>query len=141
MARRRRPGPHTSIVDGRARIVVPITSIVDAAGDASSIAEVGRWLRRVDTFPAPLDDADASCALVFDRFAWDLHLGDVAHATDTHDGDDFFDAAIAVGTVAVYVVDGADPRRAGADALVTAAQHGDVVGATVRAFAVDVLDP
>lgn len=120
--------------------MIPITSVTDADGAELQIGTVGKWLRRVTSYPARLVDADASAALVLDGFAWDLHLGDVAHATDTHDGHDFLAAATTEGKVSVYVVAGADPRRGGPDALDEAAGSGDLFGADVGAYAVDVLD-
>ncbi len=83
--------------------------------------------------------ADGAIALVLDRFAWDLHLCDLGHATDTHDGDTFFEAAASTGDVTVYVVDGLDPRRSKPDDVGAAARSGGLAGALVSAFAVDVL--
>jgi hypothetical protein len=116
-------------------------SIADADGNALTFRAVTRWLRRVDAYPSSVGSADAAVALVIDRFAWDLHLADVGHATDTHDGDTFFDAAVSTGSVAIYVVSGLDPRRSKEDEVNSAAAAGHVAGSLVAAFAVDALQP
>lgn len=139
MARRRRPGARTSIVDGRAEIVIPLDAVVDPDGAPLSFRSVSRWLHRVDSYPAAATPADAAVAIVLDRFAWDLHLGDVGHSSDTHDGDPFLEAARDSGTVTVYVIRGLDPRRSKPDEIAAAARSGDLVGALVSAFPVDVL--
>jgi hypothetical protein len=141
MARRRRPGARTSVADGRAAIIIPLESIIDPDGNALTFRGVSRWMRRVGEYPSPVGTADASVALVLDRFAWDLHLADIGHATDTHDGDTFYDAALSTGTVTIYVVSGLDPRRSKPDEINTAAAAGDVAGALVKTFAVDALQP
>ncbi len=141
MARRRRPGSRTSVADDLASIVIPAELVVDADGDALAVARISTWLPRAAAYPTDLRAASSGVALVLDRFAWDLHLGDLGHATDTHDGDVFFDAAVSSGTVDIYVVAGLDPRRSSADDLAAAAGAGDLVGARVPAFPVDVLQP
>ncbi len=140
MARRRRPGSRTSVTDGRAEIIIPLESIVDADEKTLSFKAVTKWFRRVDTYPASVGVADPSVALVLDRFAWDLHLGDVGHATDTHDGDTFFEAAVATGAVAIYVTSELDPRRSKPDEVADAARAGNLGGALVAAFTVDALE-
>lgn len=139
MARRRRPGPRTSVVDGRAQILIPLESVVDPDGETLSFRTVSRWLHRVDSYPAAVDSADPAVAIVLDRFVWDLHIADLGHSTDTHDGDPFLDAARESGTVTIHVVRGLDPRRSKPDEIAAAARSGDVVGATVSAFPVDVV--
>lgn len=139
MARRRRPGARTSVVDGRAQIVLPLESIVDPDGEPLSFGTVSKWLHRVDSYPAAVAAADAAVAIVLDRFVWDLHVADLGHSTDTHDGDPFLDAARASGTVTIHVVCGVDPRRSKPDEIAAAARSGDVVGAVVSAFPVDVV--
>lgn len=139
MARRRRPGSLTSVVDGRAELVIPIESITDADAEPMRFDSVAKWWRRVGRYPDELDVGDPGLSLVLDGFAWDLHLGDVGHATDTHDGPTFLNAATADGTVAIYVVDGTDPRRCSVEDLDAAARNGHVIGARVAAFPVDVL--
>lgn len=139
MARRRRPGSRTSVVDGRAGIVIPLESVVDPDQEQLTFRALSKWLHRVDSYPTAVAVADAAVAIVFDRFAWDLHLGDVGHASDTHDGDAFFEAVRDSGTVTIHVVRGLDPRRAKPEEIVAAARSGDVVGAVVSAFPVDVL--
>lgn len=140
MARRRRPAPHTSVVDGQAQIVIPIDSVVDPDGKALAFGAVTRWLPQADSFIAPVDDAAPGTALVLDRFAWDLHLGDIGHATDVHDGDSFFAAATSGRPARIYVVDGLDPRRCPPAEIEAAARAGSLAGALVTAFAVDVLE-
>ena len=137
MARRRRPGSRASVVDGRAVLIVPIDAVSTADGDAMALRELANWLPVVDDFPASLRPASSSVSVVLDRFAYDLHLSDVGHATDVHTGDVFADAARS--GVDVYVVDGVDPRRCPADDLREAAGHERMVGAGVAAFEVDVL--
>ena len=141
MARRRRPGSRTSVADGRAEIVIPLESIIDADGNGLPIRAVSKWLRRVDSYPAAPTTAGDAVAVVLDRFAWDLHLADVGHATDTHDGDTFFEAAVSTGHITVYVVSGVDPRRSKPEEIDAAVRNGEVVGAVVTAFPVDVLQP
>jgi hypothetical protein len=77
--------------------------------------------------------------VVIDRFAFDIHFADVAHATDTHDGDAFLDAAINNGTVAVYVTRDLDPRRSTPADLQAVAQTGDLLAGDVPAFQIDLL--
>ena len=139
MARRRRPGARTSVADGRAEIIIPLESIIDPDERPLAFRAVSQRLQRVEAYPSVVSDADASVALVLDRFAWDLHLADVGHATDTHDGDTFFEAAASRGHVTVYVVSGLDPRRSKPEQIDAAARAGDVVGALVTTFPVDVL--
>ena len=139
MARRRRPGSRTSVVDGRAEIVIPLETIVDVDGAPMTLRSIARLLPRADTYPASPVSADSAVAIVLDRFAWDLHLADVGHATDTHDGDAFFDAALSTGSVAIVVVDGIDPRRSQPEDIDAAARSGDVAAGQVTAFPVDVL--
>ncbi len=139
MARRRRPGSRTSVVDGRAEIVIPLESVVDPDGEPLSFRTVSRWLHRVDSYPAAVASADTAVAIVLDRFVWDLHVADLGHATDTHDGDPFLDAAREAESVTIHVVRGLDPRRSKPDEIAVAARSGDAVGAVVSAFPVDVV--
>ena len=139
MARRRRPGSCTSVVDGQAEIIIPLESIIDPDGQGLTFRAVAKWLRRAGSYPSMASSVDEAVAVVLDRFAWDLHLADIGHATDTHDGDEFFDAAVSTGHITVYVVDGVDPRRSKPEDLDAAARGGDVVVAVVAAFPVDVL--
>ena len=104
-----------------------------------TLRSVARWLTRTDAYPAAPAWADSAVAIVLDRFAWDLHLADIGHATDTHDGDAFFDAARSTGSVVIFVVDGIDPRRSKPEDINAAARSGDIVAGLVTAFPVDVL--
>ena len=70
-----------------------------------------------------------------DRFAYDLHLSDIGHTTDVHDGADYVDAARS--GVGLYVVDGLDPRRSKPAEVDAAARDGRLLGARVDAFEVD----
>lgn len=137
MARRRRPGSRTSVVDGRARLIIPVEAFQTADDEPLSIGAAKNWFGRAASFPADLSDARPAVALVVDAFAYDLHLGDLAYATDTHDGESFRDAATAH-DVDVYVVGGdVDPRRTSDDELNDAAASQPVLGARVAAYAVD----
>ncbi len=111
----------------------------DVDGNPMSFGAVAKRLRRVTTYPCDPAPADPSVAIALDRFAFDLHLADVGLATDTHDGPDFFEAACTMGTIAVFVVDGVDPRRSKPDDIDAAARSGKVAGGLVAAYAVDAL--
>jgi hypothetical protein len=138
MARRRRPGSRTSVADGRAELIIPLEAITTADGDQPTWGDVKRWMSPVGEYPARLRDSSSAVALVVDGFAYDLHLGDVSHTTDTHDGDAFRSAAVTDG-VAVYVAKQLDPRRSKPDDFVAAAKAGQLIGARVAAFRVDAL--
>ncbi|MEP1125187.1 MAG: hypothetical protein ABJH68_14980 [Ilumatobacter sp.] len=139
MARRRRPGSRTSVLDGRAEVVVPLESVTDVDGNPMSFGAVRSRLGRVTAYPCSPVPADPSVAVVLDRFAFDLHLADVALASDTHDGPDFFAAACTMGTIAVFVVDGVDPRRSKPDDIDAAARTDQLAGGLVVAYPVDAL--
>lgn len=139
MARRRRPGSRTSVVDGRAEIVIPLESVTDVDGAPMSFGAVSKRLGRVTAYPCSPTPSDPSVAVALDRFAFDLHLADVGLATDTHDGNDFFEAARAAGVIAVFVVDGVDPRRSKPEDMDAAACVGKVAGGLVAAYPVDAL--
>ncbi|BAN02752.1 hypothetical protein [Ilumatobacter coccineus] len=137
MARRRRPGSRTSVVDGRARLIIPAEAFQTADDEALSFGAAKNWFASSPSFPHELSEARPAVALVVDAFAYDLHLGDVAFATDVHDGEAFRDAATAHG-VDVYVAGGdIDPRRSADDDLSDAASSKLLLGARVTAYAVD----
>ncbi len=139
MARRRRPGSRTSVVDGRAEIVVPLESVADVDGAPMTYDAVAKRLGRVVAYPGSPAPADPSVAVALDRFAFDLHLADVGLATDTHDGPEFFEAADTSGVITVYIVDGVDPRRSKPEDIDAAARAGRVLGGLVAAYPVDAL--
>jgi hypothetical protein len=138
MARRRRPGSRTSVADRRTELIIPLEAISTADGGPPAWGDLKRWMSPVDGYPAQLRDSSSAVALVVDGFAYDLHLGDVAHTTDTHDGEAFRSAAVADG-VAVYVAKELDPRRSKPEDFVAAAEAGHLIGARVAAFSVDAL--
>lgn len=140
MARRRRPGPRTSVVDGRAEIIIPVSAIEAADESEPTFAAVRKWFTSLTAYPAEAAPAPRA-SLTLDRFVYDLHLGDVAHQSDTHDGDSFLDAARDHGQVTVLIVDDIDPRRSKPDEIDAAAKAGAVVGGLVDAFVVDSVDP
>lgn len=146
MARRRRPGPRTSVVDGRAEIIIPVSAIETADESEPTFAAVRKWFTSLTAYPAEAAEAAEAArapraSLTLDRFVYDLHLGDVAHQSDTHDGDSFLEAARDHGEVTVLVVDDIDPRRSKPDEIDAAAKAGTVVGGLVDAFVVDSVDP
>lgn len=140
MARRRRPGPRTSVVDGRATVMIPIEMIVDADGEPMRFGGLKQWFRPVAGFPAAAPPSRPGASIVLDRFAYDLHLSDIGHSTDVHDGDPFVDAARSHGSVDVFVVEGVDPRRSKAEEIAAAAASGKMLGGTVASFEVDALE-
>jgi|GEM_PF-7045292 len=109
---------------------------MNADDEPVRFSDATRWLTRVSSYPAALAEAPSSVAVVVDDFAYDLHLGDVAHTIDVHEGVPYRSAAVEQG-VDVYVVDGVDPRRSPADALDEAARNGRLLGARVAAYGVD----
>lgn len=141
MARRRRPGSRTSVKNGRATLIVPIEAITDADGEQMRFRGMKQWFRPVGAFPVPAPDVGSGVSIVLDRFAWDLHLSDIGHSTDVHDGGPFLDAARSHGGVDVYVVDGVDPRRSKPDELEAAASTGRMLAGTVATYEVDALEP
>ncbi|MFT4655846.1 MAG: hypothetical protein ACJAXA_002777 [Candidatus Aldehydirespiratoraceae bacterium] len=138
MTRRRRPGSRTSVADGRAELIIPLEAVTTADGGQPTWGDMKRWMSLVGDYPAPLRDSSSAVALVVDGFAYDLHLGDVAHTTDTHDGVAFRSAAVTDG-VAVYVAKELDPRRSKPVDFIAAAKAGQLIGARVAAFKVDAL--
>lgn len=94
------------------------------------------WFAKASTYPADLAEGRPAVALVVDGFAYDLHLGDLGFATDTHEGDKYRDAAVAFG-VDVYITDDVDPRRSKPEDFAAAAKSGKLLGAHVAAYAVD----
>lgn len=139
MARRRRPGHRTSVVDGRAEIIVPVEAIENADGEPLSFKQARKWFTPVSTYPA-VPPATPRVALTLDRFVFDLHLGDLAHHSDTHDGDVFLDAARNHASVTVFVAGGIDPRRSKPHDFATAARDGHLIAGLVSAFEVDAVD-
>lgn len=121
--------------------MIPIEAIVDADDEPMRFGGLKQWLRPVTTFPVVAPDGRPGVSIVLDRFAYDLHLSDIGHSTDVHDGGPFFDAARSHGSVDVFVVDGADPRRSKAEEISAAAGSGKMVGGTVVSFEVDALEP
>ncbi|MFK7918732.1 MAG: hypothetical protein AB8G14_11675 [Ilumatobacter sp.] len=139
MARRRRPGHRTSVVDGRAEIIVPVESIENADSQALSFAAARAFFSTVNSYPTNVDPAPR-VSLTLDRFVYDLHLGDLAHQSETHDGDVFVDAVRLHGHVTVLVVDQVDPRRSTAEQLDAAARDGSMLAGSVAAFVIDMVD-
>jgi len=140
MARRRRPGPRTSVADGRAEIIIPISAIETADDGELSFSAARQWFDPVAVYPSDASPAPRA-SLTLDRFVYDLHLGDVAHQTDTHDGDVFLDAALTHGHVTVLIVDEIDPRRSKPDEIDAAAKARQVIGGSVAVYVVDSVDP
>lgn len=136
MARRRRPGSRTAIIDGRALLIVPAEAFETAGGDPMNFGGTKDWFTKVSAYPADLGPGRPAVALVVDGFAYDLHLGDLAFTTDTHEGDAYRDAAVASG-VDVYVTDEVDPRRSKPEDFDAAARNGKLLGAHIAAYAVD----
>lgn len=139
MARRRRPGHHTSVVDGCAEIIVPVESIETADGEPLTFAAARKYFSKVAEYPADVEPAPR-VSLTLDGFVYDLHLGDLAHQSDTHDGRTFIEAATTRGYVTVLVVDQVDPRRSKPTEIHAAARQGLMLGGSVAAFAIDVVD-
>ena len=127
-----------STIRGRAEIIVPIGAIETADGDPLSFAAAQRFFSKVDAYPAKVEPAPR-VSLTLDRFVYELHLGDVAHQSETHDGDAFVEAAVADGHVTVLVADQVDPRRSKLEEIDTAAGEGLVVGGSVTVFVIDVI--
>lgn len=121
-------------------LVIPVESIVDAEGTPMHFGGLKQWFGVVDTQGADVADAHPGASVVLDRFAYDLHLSDIGHTTDVHEGEAFHTAARTNGAVRVFVVDGVDPRRSTSADLEAAATAGRMIGGAVAAFTVDVLD-
>lgn len=138
MARRRRPGSRTSVVDGRAVLIVPAEAFETAGGEQMHFGGAKDWLAKVSSYPGVLGEGRPTVALVVDGFAYDLHLGDLAFTTDTHEGTPYRDAAVTSG-VDVYITDDLDPRRSKPEDFNEAAKRGKLLGAHVLAYAVDKL--
>ncbi len=140
MTRRRRPGSRTSVVDGWAEIIIPIDAIETADENELTFSSASKWFPKLSAYPSTTSPAPRA-SLTIDRFVYDLHLGDVAHQSDTHPGDTFLEAAREQGAVTVLVVDGIDPRRSKPDEIDSAAKAGRVVGGIVNMWVVDAVDP
>ena len=94
---------------------MPIDSFESADGEHEvRWVEVARGFGSLTSYPAALDEAPGSIALVLDGFAFDLHVGDRFVATGTHDGAAFRDIAVDHG-VAVYLTRNVDVRRSTPD--------------------------
>ena len=120
--------------------MIPIDSFESADGEREiRWVEVARSFGSLTSYPAALDEAPGSIAVVLDGFAFDLHVGDRFVATGTHDGVGFRDIAVDHG-VAVYLVRNVDVRRSTPAMLTASAAAGDVVGSHVSAFGVDTLE-
>jgi hypothetical protein len=140
MARRRRPGPRTAVVDGRAQLIIPIEVILDADGEPMRFGDLKRWFRPVATFSDAVAPALEGVSMLLDRFAYDLHLSDIGHSTDVHDGDVFVDAARSHDGIDVFLVEAVDPRRSKPEELSAAAVQKRLLGGTVPFFEVDMLE-
>lgn len=143
-SKKQREQHRTSIVGSgsnrRAEIIIPIDSF-ESADSARDVrwADVARRFGSVTGYPAVLDAAPASIALVVDDFAFDLHVDDQFVATGTHDGATFREIAIDQG-VAVYLARDVDVRRSTPAVLAAAAADGRLVASRVAAFGVDALE-
>jgi hypothetical protein len=127
-------------VDRRAEIVIPVESFESAGEDRGAPwTDVARRFGPVMSYPATLDAAPSSIALVLDDFAFDLHVDDRFVATGTHDGVTFREIAVEHGA-AVYLARDLDVRRSKPADLEAAAAKGHLVGSRVAAFGVDTLE-
>jgi hypothetical protein len=126
--------------DGAVEIIIPIESFEAAeAGRDAPWADVARRFGSVRCYPAALDAAPSSIALVLDDFAFDLHVDDRFVATGTHDGVTFREIAVEHGA-SVYLARNVDVRRSTPADLDAASAKGHLVGSRVAAFGVDTLE-
>ena len=145
-SKRRRETHRTTIVaDGdvrRARVFLPAEALERDGTRPTHQRELSRWFRSVRTFPAiELTDAPADVSFVVDGFAFALFVGSDDHSfevTGTHDGAAFVDAA-RDNRVEVFIAWGLDVRRASDDDLHAAATAGNLLGAAVSAYPVQLL--
>lgn len=144
-SKKRREQHRTSVVADapgptRAEIIVPIESI-DAAG-VRDLEPFRQWFVRGGYRSEPLRRARSSASLVLDGFSFVLYLDGADRQFDitgTHDGERFVDAA-RCGHLDVYLTTGVDVRRATPEVFDEAARNGRLVGASVAAFVVDMVD-
>ena len=129
---------------GRPLIVVALAGIDWPERPEVTLRSLRRWFPRVDTWPTDVAPAARGVAVVHDRFGFVVHVtaddGGGFEVTGAHEGDAFVAALASAGHVVdVVVVDGLEPRRAGADALAAAALDRRLAAASAPAFAVHTL--
>jgi len=140
---RRRENHRTAVVDGRARIIVPVEDLEWESRAEPRVRSLKRWFAFAEPDrPEDLCAAGAKVSVVLDGYAFTLFVTDHDAAIEfsgTHDGEVFRAAAVGAGNLDVFVTSGVDVRRSTPAALADAAASGAVRGARVDVFAVQTL--